>query len=227
LGGNITALVIGNNCNYISERASKIEGINQVLEHQIESPNFIPETYEEIILNLQKNEKFTHILSTHNTFGKQILPKLGGKLDVQPISDVMGIESPSKFLRPIYAGNALCLLESKDTIKILTIRATNFERAKNKENEKSQVKEIKYELKNTNLPKFISKETSKSDRPELTSAKIIVSGGRGLKDEANFKILYELADKLGAAVGATRAVCDAGIAPSDLQIGQTGKNCCS
>eukprot|EP01080_Neovahlkampfia_damariscottae_P004425 gene4425-7800_t len=229
LGGEVTALVTGteSDCSNVGKHISKFDGINKILLYSNEGlKNLIAEKVSKAILNIQEKEKYTHILSNHTAFGKNVLPRLGANLDVQPISDVMKINSPSNFVRPIYAGNALCEIESNDDIKILTIRTTCFDKIKEKENEnEGLIENIKGEELKEDQTKFIESILTKSERPELTSASIIIGGGRGMGSEDNFKLLYNFADKFKgkAAVGASRAAVDSGMAPNDLQIGQTGK----
>jgi electron transfer flavoprotein alpha subunit len=226
LGGEITALVTGSEkeIETLGKNASKVEGISKVVLFGNEKHS-TGELVSNVILNIQKSENFTHILTNHSAFGKNILPRLGANLDVQPISDVMKIISPSEFVRPIYAGNAICEVESTDSVKVMTIRTTCFEKTKEEGSETASVSSVKEEEGKVEKSKWVESMLTKSERPELTSASIIIGGGRGVGSEENFKILYSLADKFKgkAAVGASRAAVDSGMAPNDLQIGQTGK----
>lgn len=220
LGGKVTGLVTGKDCSKIVDLVSKIDGINEIIFYNGLS-DFVAENVEQVLLKEKKEGEYSHIISNHSSFGKNIIPRLGGYFDVQPITDVMEIVSPNVYKRSIYAGNAITEVETKDPLQLLTIRSTSFE--------KSQVKEQKVEIKEKSLSiqdkgvKWIGESVSKSERPELTSAKVVISGGRALKTEENFKLLYDLSDKLKAAVGASRAAVDMGIAPNDIQVGQTGK----
>lgn len=179
------------------------------------------ESITPLVLALQNQFKYSHIIAGASAFGKNVIPRIAAKLDVSPISEVTEIKSADTFVRTIYAGNAVLTLKAKDAIKLLTVRGTNFEAAK--DGGSASIEQCADGDYSTNLSEFVSQELSKSDRPELTSAKVIISGGRGLKSGDNFKLLYDLADKFGAAVGASRAAVDAGYVPNDLQIGQTGK----
>lgn len=182
----------------------------------------MPEAITPLIIAAQKQFNFSHIVAGASAQGKALLPRLASQLDVSPISEVIAIKSPDTFVRTIYAGNAILTLKSLDAIKILTIRGTNFE-ATGVASADAPIENVPAGEFKTDLASFVSQELTKSDRPELTAAKCIVSGGRGLKSGENFKILYDLADKLGGAVGASRAAVDAGYVSNDLQIGQTGK----
>ncbi|KAJ8943977.1 hypothetical protein NQ318_013558 [Aromia moschata] len=183
---------------------------------------FTAESLTPLVLNAQKQFNYTHIIAGASAFGKALLPRIAAKLDVSPVSDVIAIKSPDTFVRTIYAGNAVQTLMAKDPIKVISVRGTNFEPAP-LEGGSASIETISSDGCATDLTVFISQELSKSDRPELTSAKVVVSGGRGLKSGENFKLLYDLADKLNAAVGASRAAVDAGYVPNDMQVGQTGK----
>ncbi|CAD7092549.1 unnamed protein product [Hermetia illucens] len=222
IGGDITVLVAGTKCGPASEAASKLQGVTKVLVAENEAfKGFTAESLTPLILAAQNQFKFTHILAGCTAFGKSVLPRVAAKLDVSPISDIIDVKSEDTFVRPVYAGNAILTLKSKDPVKVITVRGTNFEATKvdgGAAVEQAPAGDFK-----SDLTVFVSQELTKSDRPELTSAKAIVSGGRGLKSGDNFKLLYDLADKLNAAVGASRAAVDAGYVPNDLQIGQTGK----
>jgi len=218
--GNTDALVIGNSCQTVIESTSKIEGINEVLfcdEKIYENP--LAEDTSILIHSIA--EKYTHILFSNTANGKNTAPRLAALLDVMIIPDVIEIIDIDTFKRPIYAGNAIATCKSNDNLKILTIRTTAFEKAiiSDKETKTTSIKSGE----KTTLSKYINSELSKNERPELTAADIVVSGGRGLGSSENFQVLEKLADKLGAAMGASRAAVDAGYVPNDWQVGQTGK----
>nr|ABC61672.1 cxpwmw03 [Periplaneta americana] len=223
IGGDISVLVVGTKCGPIAEQVSKASGLARVLVAENEAfHGFLPENLAPLVLATQKQFNFTHILAGATALSKSLLPRIAAKLDVSPVSDVIGIQSADTFVRTIYAGNAVLTLKSKDPVKILTIRGTNFEPS-SLEGGSAKTEPVPAGDYNTGVSQFLSQELSKSDRPELTSAKVVVSGGRGMKSGDNFKLLYDLADKLNAAVGASRAAVDAGFVPNDLQVGQTGK----
>ena len=218
--GNTDALVIGNSCQTVIESTSKIEGINEVLfcdEKIYENP--LAEDTSILIHSIA--EKYTHVLFSNTANGKNTAPRLAALLDVMIIPDVIEIIDIDTFKRPIYAGNAIATCKSNDNLKILTIRTTAFEKAIISDKE-TKISSIKSGEKTT-LSKHINSELSKNERPELTAADIVVSGGRGLGSSENFQVLEKLADKLGAAMGASRAAVDAGYVPNDWQVGQTGK----
>ena len=218
--GNTDALVIGNNCQTVIESTSKIEGINEVLfcDEKIYKNPLAEDTS---ILIHSIAEKYTHVLFSNTANGKNTAPRLAALLDVMIIPDVIEIIDIDTFKRPIYAGNAIATCKSNDNLKILTIRTTAFEKAiiSDKETKTTSIKSGE----KTTLSKYINSELSKNERPELTAADIVVSGGRGLGSSENFQVLEKLADKLGAAMGASRAAVDAGYVPNDWQVGQTGK----
>lgn len=223
LGGEVSVLVAGTKCGPAVEQLSKAEGLSKVLVAESDIfKGFTAENLSALIVTTHNQFKYTHIIAGASSFGKALLPRVAAKLDVSPISDVIGIKSEDTFIRSIYAGNAIQTLQATDPVKVLTIRGTSFEPAK-LESGSAAVENVSVDGYDTQLTTFISQELSKSDRPELTSAKTVVSGGRGLKSGENFKLLYDLADKLNAAVGASRAAVDAGYVPNDLQVGQTGK----
>ncbi|KAK9758694.1 Myelin [Popillia japonica] len=222
LGGEVTVLVAGTKCGPAVEAVSKSSGLARVLVAESDAfKGFTAESLTPLVLASQKQFNFTHIIAGASAFGKALLPRVAAKLDVSPVSDVIGIKSADTFIRTVYAGNAIQTLTATDPVKVLTIRGTSFE-ADKLEGGSASAEKLSGEYK-TDLTTFISQELSKSDRPELTSAKAVVSGGRGMKSGDNFKLLYALADKLNAAVGASRAAVDAGFVPNDLQVGQTGK----
>ena len=217
---SVHAIVLGENCLKVADQVSKCEGIEEVFiaDNSI-FKNHVAENISPIILEL--SDKYSHILAPSSTFGKNIMPRVAALLDVAQISDIISIEDNDTFVRPIYAGNANLKLQSTDNKKIITVRTTNFEATKiNGGNAKITKIEKK---EDPGLSKFVKNELNKSDRPELTSASIIISGGRGMESGKNFNLLEEIADKLKAAVGASRAAVDAGFVPNDYQVGQTGK----
>ncbi|GAC04558.1 electron transfer flavoprotein subunit alpha/FixB family protein [Paraglaciecola chathamensis] len=220
IGGDIVLLVAGHNCQSAVDAASVISGVDKVLhadnaayEHQL------AENIAKLVTGLATG--YSHVLAPATTNGKNYLPRVAALLDVNQISDVTGVVSEQTFLRPIYAGNAIATVTSNDTIKLLTIRGTGFD-AVSPEGGSASVEALGDEY-NGATSRFINEELAKSDRPELTAASVVVSGGRGMGNGENFDILYSLADKLGAAVGASRAAVDAGFVPNDMQVGQTGK----
>ena len=217
---SVHAIVLGENCSKVGEQISKCEGIEEVFiaDNSI-FKNHVAENISPVIFDL--SNKYSHILAPSSTFGKNIMPRVAALLDVAQISDIISIESNDTFVRPIYAGNANLKLQSTDSKKIITVRTTNFEATKISG---GNGKITKIEKKDDpGLSKFVKNELNKSDRPELTSAGIIISGGRGMESGKNFSLLEEIADKLKAAVGASRAAVDAGFVPNDYQVGQTGK----
>jgi electron transfer flavoprotein alpha subunit len=223
IGSDVTVLVAGTKTGAVASSAAKLDGVKRVIVAESDAfKGFLPEALTPLILAAQKQFNFSHIVAGASAQGKSLLPRLASQLDVSPISEVIAIKSPDTFVRTIYAGNAILTLKSLDAVKILTIRGTNFE-ATGAASAEAPVEQAPAGEYKSDLTAFVGQELTKSDRPELTAAKCIVSGGRGLKSGENFKILYDLADKLGGAVGASRAAVDAGYVPNDLQIGQTGK----
>ena len=223
----IDVLVVGSKCGAVAKAAQTISGASRVLLK--DGAVFEHHTAESLATFLQGHVtkvSYTHVLAASSSFSKNLLPRLAALLDVQPISDVLSIKSDDTFLRPIYAGNALATVQSKDKTKLFTVRGTAFSAAPATGGSAS-LEEIAdtYGAETTRASKFVSLEAAASERPDLTAAKIVVSGGRGMGNGDNFKILYELADAFGnkAAVGASRAAVDAGFVPNDLQVGQTGK----
>lgn len=223
IGFDVTVLVAGTKVGSVASSAAKLDGVKRVIIAEGDAfKGFLPESMTPLILAAQKQFNFSHIIAGASAQGKSILPRVASKLDVSPISEVVAIKGPETFVRTIYAGNAIMTLKSLDAVKVLTIRGTNFE-ATGASSAEAPIEQAPAGDYKSDLTAFVGQELSKSDRPELTAAKCIVSGGRGLKSGENFKILYDLADKLGGAVGASRAAVDAGYVPNDLQIGQTGK----
>src|SRR3954471_17540144 len=221
IGGDIHVLVAGSGAAEAAKAASQAAGVNKVL--LADAPHladFLAENFSSLVVSIGKN--YSHILAPSTSNGKNILPRVAALLDVQQISDIVAVESADTFVRPIYAGNALATVKSKDPIKVITVRTTAFD-AVSPSGGSSQVESLSPGT-DSGLSGFVSREVSKSERPELTGAKIIVSGGRGMANGDNFKKgLEPLADKLGAAMGASRAAVDAGFVPNDWQVGQTGK----
>lgn len=221
LGNDIDLLVIGYQCDNVVTQAKQLSTIKKIkvadakeYEHQL------TENISSLVAEIAGD--YQYIMTGATTFGKNILPRVAALLDVGMIADAVKIISSDTFVRPIYAGNALATVKTEDAIKLLTIRGTAFSAEKPVENQQVNVEAITKIFPNE-LTQFEKHELTVSDRPELTSARIIVSGGRGLKSAENFKLLEDLADRLGAAVGASRAAVDAGFAPNDYQVGQTGK----
>lgn len=223
IGGEISILVAGTEVKAVAEQASKLKGVGKVFTAQSDSlKGFLPEAITPLVTAIHDKFKFSHILAGSSAFSKAVLPRIAAILDTSPITDVIAIKDAETFVRTIYAGNAVLTLKAKDAIKVLTVRGTNFEAASEGDGS-AAIEEHPADNCQSSISEFISQELVKSDRPDLAAAKIVVSGGRGLKSAENFKILYELADKFGAAVGASRAAVDAGYVANDLQIGQTGK----
>ena len=220
IGGEIHVLVAGSNAKPAAEAAAKLAGIAKVLlaeDAAYEHP--LAEDLAALVVKLAPS--YSHVLAPASSFGKNVMPRVAALLDVAQISDISGVVSPDTFVRPIYAGNALVTVQSKDKIKIITVRGTAFPAAA-AEGGNAAIETISC-AGSAGISRFVGAELSKSERPELTSARVIVSGGRGMQSGDNFKLLESLADKLGAAVGASRAAVDAGFVPNDYQVGQTGK----
>ena len=221
LGADIHVLVAGHQAGDAAKAAAQIAGVKKVLHADAAHlGEFLAENVAALIVNLAKN--YSHVLAPATTTGKDILPRAAALLDVQQISDVIGIEGPDTFVRPIYAGNALATVKSRDALKLITVRTTAFD-AVAATGGSASVDTVQAPP-DSGLSAFVDRQIAKSERPELTAAKIIVSGGRGMGSGENFtKVLEPLADKLGAAMGASRAAVDAGFVPNDWQVGQTGK----
>jgi electron transfer flavoprotein alpha subunit len=221
LGGDIHVLVAGHGAGEAAKAAAQIAGVAKVLH--ADAPHlgeFLAENVAALVVSLAKG--YAHILAPATSNGKNVLPRAAALLDVQQISDICAVESPDTFVRPIYAGNALATVKSKDPIKVITVRTTAFDAVAPSGG--NAALDTVQAPPDSGLASFVGREVSKSERPELTAAKIIVSGGRGMGSGENFtKVLEPLADKLGAAMGASRAAVDAGFVPNDWQVGQTGK----
>ncbi len=218
-GADVHVLVAGHNAGAAAQAAAQIAGVSKVLH--ADAAHFadgLAENIAEQVLAIASG--YTHILAPATAYGKNILPRVAAKLDVSQISEITKVDSPDTFERPIYAGNAIAIVQSTDAIKVITVRTTGFDAAATGG---SAAVESIAAAADFGKSVFVSREVAKSDRPELTAAKIIVSGGRGMGSGDNFKILEPLADKLGAAMGASRAAVDAGFVPNDWQVGQTGK----
>ncbi len=220
IDGEVHALVIGNNCADAAKAASELPVVKKVM--QVEAPyyeNFIAENFAPVILKL--TEKYSHIVCSANTFGKNLMPRIAAKLDTSQISDIIKVVSQDTFIRPIYAGNAFATVKSNDAKKCVTIRPTSFDPCESSGG--SAPIENADAGEEFTTTKFIKREEVKSDRPELGTARVVVSGGRGMQNGDNFKLITAVADKLNAAIGASRAAVDAGYISNDHQVGQTGK----
>jgi len=220
IGGEIDILVVGVGCAAAADHASKVAGVRKVLladnavyDHEI------AENVAALVVDVAAG--YDHLIAPAVSNAKNFMPRVAALLDVGQISDVIKVESADTFQRPIYAGNAIATVQSLDAVKVLTIRATGFDAAPAEGGSASI--EVLGQVLDAGVSRLVSEEMAVSDRPELTSARVIISGGRGMGDKAHFDMLDKVADKLGAAVGATRAAVDAGFVPNDMQIGQTGK----
>ncbi len=220
MGEDLHALIIGQNCGDATKKLSELPLVKKVI--QVEAPhyeNFVAENFAPVIVKLAEN--YSHIVCSANTFGKNLMPRIAASLDTSQVSDIIKVISQDTFLRPIYAGNAFATVKSKDLKKCITIRPTSFDPCEvsggSAPIEKAEASE------EFNHTKFIKREEIKSDRPELGTARVVVSGGRGMQSGDNFKLITSLADKLNAAIGASRAAVDAGYIGNDHQVGQTGK----
>ncbi len=220
IGGDIDILVAGGGCSAVADEAAKIAGVSKVLladndayTHQL-AENIAP-------LVAELGAGYTHVLAAHTTTGKNFLPRVAATLGVAQISDIIGVDSPDTFKRPFYAGNAIATVKSSDAIKVVSVRGTAYDGVA-AEGGAAAIEAVT-SVHDAGLSSFISEEIAKLERPELTAASIIISGGRGMQNGENFKLLEVIADKLGAAIGASRAAVDAGFVPNDMQVGQTGK----
>ncbi|MSO98490.1 MAG: electron transfer flavoprotein subunit alpha/FixB family protein [Rhodospirillaceae bacterium] len=220
IGGDIHVLVAGKGCAGAAQAAAKIAGVSKVKVADADAyAHSLAEPTANLIISIAA--EYSHILSAATTTGKNVLPRVAALLDVAQLSDISAVKSADTFIRPIYAGNAMATVQSKDAKKVITVRTSTFDKAPATGG--SAAVENVNAAADPGLSTFVGQELSKSERPELTSAKIVVSGGRGMGSGENFKIIEALADKLGAAVGASRAAVDAGYVPNDYQVGQTGK----
>tara|TARA_B100000700_G_scaffold248526_1_gene278393 strand:+ start:31 stop:984 length:954 start_codon:yes stop_codon:yes gene_type:complete len=217
---DLHVLVIGKDVNAVSKSISEIPNVKKVIQVDNEIyENFLAENYTPIIVKL--SESYSHIVCSANTFGKNLMPRVAALLDISQVSDIIKVISPDTFLRPIYAGNAFATVKSNDEKKCITIRPTSFDPAQTTGGSAEIIKNESGEA--TTLTKFIKREEVKSDRPELGTARVVISGGRGMQSGENFKLITAIADKLNAAIGASRAAVDAGYITNDHQVGQTGK----
>ncbi len=220
IDSDVHALVIGNSCVDVAKAASELPLVKKVIT--VEAPhyeNFIAENFAPVVIKLAEN--YSHIVCSANTFGKNLMPRIAAKLDTSQVSDITKVESADTFVRPIYAGNAFATVKSTDSKKCITIRPTSFDACESSGGSAP--------IENTDageefsLTKFVKREEIKSDRPELGTARVVISGGRGMQNGDNFKLITAIADKLNAAIGASRAAVDAGYISNDHQVGQTGK----
>ncbi|WP_447802781.1 electron transfer flavoprotein subunit alpha/FixB family protein [Pseudomonas serbica] len=224
IGGDIHVLVAGQGIGALAESAAKIAGVAKVL--LADNPAYahqLPENIAPLVVSqvIEQHTIYSHVLAPATSNGKNILPRVAAALDVDQISEIISVESADTFRRPIYAGNAIATVQSSAAVKVITVRATGFDPVA-AEGGNAAI-EVVGAVHEAGVSAFVSEALAKSDRPELTAAKIVVSGGRGMQNGDNFQYLYSLADKLGAGVGASRAAVDAGFVPNDMQVGQTGK----
>ena len=218
--GEVDVLVAGSSCRVVAEQVATVTGVNKVL--LADGPHYATPLAETVAPLLQSiADGYSHILGPATTVGKNIMPRLAALLDVQQLSDISGIVDENTFERPIYAGNAIATVRSADPVKVITVRITAFDAPEISGNN-AEITDINAGQA-SDLSSFVNAELTKSDRPELTAANIIISGGRGMQNGENFKMLEKVADILGAAVGASRAAVDSGFVPNDYQVGQTGK----
>ena len=220
IGSEIDLLVAGFSCDSVAEQACSIPGIGKVLVANSESyKNFLAENIGTLVSEVGKG--YSHILAAATSNGKNFMPRVAALLDVSQVSEIISVLSEDTFERPIYAGNCIATVKSSDPIKVITVRATGFDDCEVEGG--SAAKEIVDLDSNLGISSFVGEELAESDRPELTSADIVISGGRGMQNGENFSLLEGIADKLGAAIGASRAAVDSGFVPNDMQVGQTGK----
>jgi electron transfer flavoprotein alpha subunit len=222
-GAEVHLLVAGHNCGAVAEEAASIAGVSKVLvaDGAQFADGLAENIAEQALAVASGNTAYSHILAPATAYGKNILPRVAARLDVAQISEITKVDAPDTFERPIYAGNAIATVRSNDKVKVITVRSTGFDAAASTGGQAAI--EALTAVADSGKSVFVKREVVKSDRPELTAAKIIVSGGRGMGSGDNFKILEPLADRLGAAMGASRAAVDAGFVPNDWQVGQTGK----
>lgn len=220
IGGDIVVLVAGHNCQSVVDNAAQVEGVQRVLQADNEAYSHqLAENISELVAKLASD--YSHILAPATTTGKNFMPRVAALLDVGQVSDIIAVEGDDTFKRPIYAGNAIATVQSSDSIKVITVRGTAFDAA-TAEGGSASVEAVT-DVFNNDKVEFVGEQLAESERPDLASAPVVISGGRGMQNGENFKLLESLADKLGAAVGASRAAVDAGFVPNDMQVGQTGK----
>lgn len=220
IGGTIHLLVAGSGCQTVADAAVQIPVVSKVL--LADTPAYENQLAENIsLLVVELGKSYSHVLASASTSARSMMPRVAALLDVDQVSDIIKVESPDTFARPVYAGNAIVTVQCSAPIKVITVRSTGFDPVAG-QGGIAEIETITSEH-NPALSSFVSAELAASDRPELTAADVIVSGGRGMGNGENFELLYAIADKLGAAVGASRAAVDAGYVPNDLQVGQTGK----
>lgn len=220
LGQELVILVAGADCTGAATAAAAIPGVTKVLVADNEAyAHQLPESVGALVVELAPS--YTHILAAATTTGKNLMPRVAGLLDVAQISDIVAVQSVDTFVRPIYAGNALATVQSSDAIKVITVRSTAFAESEATGNDAPT--EALAIVKAQDIASFVGEELSESERPELTAAAVVISGGRGMQSGENFALIEKVADKLGAAIGASRAAVDAGYVPNDMQVGQTGK----
>ena len=220
IGGDVDVLVAGNGCADVAQSMAAIGGVSRVLV--ADAPAYAHQLAENLApLIVEVGAPYAHILAAHTTTGKNFLPRVAALFDVAMISDIIGVDAPDTFKRPIYAGNGIATVKSNDIKKVVSVRGTGFDPVP--EEGGSASVEALGSVHDPGVSDFIRDEIAKSERPELTAARVVISGGRGMQNGENFKLLEAVADKLGAAVGASRAAVDAGFVPNDMQVGQTGK----
>ena len=220
IGGDIDILVAGTDCGSVAEAASHVPGVRKVLVADKETyKNSLAENVGNLVAELA--EGYSHVLAPATTNGKNFMPRVAAKLDVSQISDISAVISEDTFERPIYAGNCIATVQSSDSIKVITVRTTGFD-ASEASGGSAELTAIDNDT-DAGVSSFVKEEIAESDRPELTAADVVISGGRGMQNGDNFSLLNGIADKLGAAIGASRAAVDSGFVPNDMQVGQTGK----
>ena len=220
IGGDIDILVAGTDCGSVAEAASQVPGVRKVLVADKETyKNSLAENVGNLVAEIA--EGYSHILAPATTNGKNFMPRVAAKLDVSQISDISAVISEDTFERPIYAGNCIATVQSSDSIKVITVRTTGFD-ASQASGGSAELTSIDNDT-DAGVSSFVKEEIAESDRPELTAADVVISGGRGMQNGDNFSLLNGIADKLGAAIGASRAAVDSGFVPNDMQVGQTGK----
>lgn len=220
IGGDIDLLVAGENCQAVADAAAAIAGVRKVIvADNAAYAHQLAENVSKLMAEIA--DGYSHILAPGTTTGKNLAPRVAALLGVNQLSDIIAIESPDTFKRPIYAGNAIATVKSEDAVKVMTVRGTAFDAAQ-ATGGSAAIESCGAVHQHADVS-FVGEELAKSDRPELTAASVVISGGRGMANGENFELLYKVADKLGAAVGASRAAVDAGFAPNDMQVGQTGK----